>query len=299
MRRGTIFLLGAALVATLVGAQPALGADRNTATVKQTSLSGWPSSDTTGLTYQPRKRRLVISDADVDETSAWRRRNFFVSTLRGRLLRARKIFTMEPEDLAWDGRHKALYVTNDDPDIVYRLKAGRDGGFGTRDDRVKKVLDTHRFRPASFDPEGLAVRVGRRKITLIITDATNDRVYKVGRGRDRRFGTRDDVVRSFDMRRYNFSDTEDVWFDGRSGHLFVVSTHYAGPGPRQFMAEVTWRTGALVNRYFYPQSIAASGVVIAPASRGRGRHFYVTDSGRRAENNPGQNDGKLWELRIA
>jgi hypothetical protein len=302
MRRATIYLLGAALVVTLVGAQPAAAGTKQTEKVRSKSLSRWGSSDTTGLTYQKQTRRLLISDADVDETSTWRRRNFFISTLSGRLVRGRKLFTMEPEDLAWDGRHRNLYVTNDDTDIVYRVRGGRDRKFGTRDDKVVKLLDTHRFRPASFDPEGLAVRVGRRKVTLIVTDATNDMVYKVGRGRDRRFGTRDDTVRSFGMRRFGFSDTEDVWYDGKTGHLFVVTTHWDQnfSGPKHFIAEVTWKRGRLVNRINYPAGVRinASGIVIAPASRGRGRHFYLTDSGKRAEGNPGQNDGRLWELRI-
>src|SRR5918992_2623551 len=187
------------LSATLVGlvvmtATPAFAVDKDLAQVNSKDLWRWrpPSPDTTGLTYDPKSKRLLISDAEVDETPQWRRKNVFLATRAGRLLAARKFFrfTREPEDLAWDAKRNVLYVVDDDSQIVYRVLRGRDGKIATRDDRVTKLIFTDRF--GSTDPEGLGLRQTRRGIVLIVTDATNDRVYKIKKGPDRRFGSADD-----------------------------------------------------------------------------------------------------------
>ena len=44
--------------------------------------------------------------------------------------------------------------------------------------------------------------------------------------------------------------------------------------------------------------IKASGVVMAPATDGSGRHLYVTDSGRPEDVVPKENDGRLYEFAI-
>ena len=235
--------------------------------VRVTRLSRWrtPSPDPTGLSFDERTGRLLISDAEVDEGVVWRRRNLFVSRRNGGLIAARKLasITREPEDLAWNGRKHVLYVVDDDAKAVYAVRAGRDGLLGTNDDTERTLLHTGRF--GSHDPEGLAWR-GDRK-TLIVTDASNCRVYFVSRGRDRRFDTRDDRVRSFGTERFGFSETEDIWFDAVTKHLFIVSSRI--PGGPDYAVETTYR-GTLVRKIAFPVSIKASGVVIAPASDGTG-----------------------------
>ena len=62
--------------------------------------------------------------------------------------RTLKKFTVEPEDLAMDSRHRALYVTDDDLDRVFKDKAGKDGVFGTRDDVVVTILHTRGSAPS-------------------------------------------------------------------------------------------------------------------------------------------------------
>jgi hypothetical protein len=162
-----------------------------------------------GITYDPRTHRLLITDSEVDEMpSPWKGRNFFVAKRKGRLVATRtfKRFTVEPADVALDTRDRALYITDDDLDRVFRDTAGKDGLYGTRDDVVAAVLRTHRF--GSFDPEGLAWVPGARM--LIVTDganaAQNARVYTIRQGKDRRFGTSDDVVRSFGVHKYGFTE---------------------------------------------------------------------------------------------
>ncbi|TMK59472.1 MAG: hypothetical protein E6G54_06640 [Actinobacteria bacterium] len=168
--------------------------------VRVTLTSNWPthSPDPMGLTYNAKTKKLLISDSEVDEIPAlWKGKNFFIATRGGRLFAARtfKRFTVEPEDLAWDGKDQALFVTDDDLDRVFRVGRGKDKKFGTRDDTVITVLHTRRF--GSLDPEGLAWRGGRKPM-LIVTDSGDTgptalpRVYRILRGRDKRFGTRDD-----------------------------------------------------------------------------------------------------------
>ena len=127
--------------------------------VRVTMTSSWPtkSPDPMGLTYNPRAKRLLISDAEVDEMPAlWKGKNLFVAKRGGGLITTGtfKKFTHEPEDLAWDNKHQVLFVTDDDLDRVFRVGRGKDKRLGTRDDVVATVLHTHRF--GSFDPEGLA-----------------------------------------------------------------------------------------------------------------------------------------------
>ncbi|HET9672213.1 MAG TPA: hypothetical protein VFQ40_05120 [Actinomycetota bacterium] len=290
-------LFAALVVIATAASLPANAADKDAVLVRSRDLWRWatPSPDATGLTYDRATKRLMISDAEVDETPHWERKNFFVTTRTGRLLAARKFFrfTREPEDLAWDAKRKVLYVADDDAKVVYRVGRGPDRKLATRDDVVKKVLFTDRF--GSTDPEGLALRQTRRGVVLVVTDATNDRVYKIAKGPNRRFGDADDRISSFGMRDRGFTDTEDAFYDARTGHLFVVSTHING---QDFIAEVTWNRGRLVNRLLFPSEIRASGIVIAPGTDGSRRRFYVLNSGVRHEVVPNENDAQLLEFRI-
>ena len=276
----------------LPGTQPAAAAT-NAALVRVTFTSSWPthSPDPMGLTYNPKTRKLLISDSEVDEIPAlWKGKNFFVAKRGGRLLATGtfKKFTLEPEDLAWDGKDKALFVTDDDLDRVFRVGRGKDKRFGTRDDAVITVLHTHRF--GSFDPEGLAWRGGRRPM-LIVSDSTNRRVYKISRGRDKRFGTRDDVIRSFGTHRYGFTTAEDVAVRGK--HLFIVSSR------QKFILETTLR-GGLVRKIDISGLgiVSASGIAFAPGTDGGRSRLYLTASGVDNNVNPNENDGRLFELRF-
>src|SRR4029077_3038744 len=76
---------------------------------------------------------------------------------------------------------------------------------------------------------------GGPKPMLIVSDSTNRRVYKIHRGRDRRFGTRDDIVRSFGTHKYGFTTAEDVAIRGK--HLFILSSR------QRSMLETTLKGG--------------------------------------------------------
>ncbi len=270
----------------LPGTQPAAAAT-NAALVRVTLTSNWPthSPDPMGLTYNPKTRKLLISDSEVDEIPAlWKGKNFFVAKRGGRLLATGtfKKFTLEPEDLAWDGKDKALFVTDDDLDRVFRVGRGKDKRFGTRDDAVITVLHTHRF--GSFDPEGLAWRGGRVPM-LIVSDSTNRRVYKIRRGKDRRFGTRDDIVQSFGTHKYGFTTAEDVAIRGK--HLFIISSR------QEYILETTMKGGLVQKIDISGLGIrSASGIAFAPGTDGGRSRLYLTASGVDNNVNPNENDGR-------
>ena len=281
------------VVCSLVPSAQSAAAATKASVVRVTLTSSWPthSPDPMGLTYNPKTRKLLISDSEVDEIpSLWKGKNLFVAKRGGRLLATGtfKKFTHEPEDLAWDGKDQALFVTDDDLDRVFRVGRGKDKRLGTRDDVVITVLHTHRF--GSFDPEGLAWRGGRKPM-LIVSDSTNRRVYKIQRGRDRRFGTRDDIVKSFGTHKYGFTTAEDVAVRGK--HLFIVSSR------QTFILETTLKGGLVKKIDISGLGIkSASGITFAPGTDGGRRRLYLTASGVDNNVNPNENDGRLYELKF-
>src|SRR5437667_8622441 len=103
--------------------------------VRVTLTSSWPthSPDPMGLTYNPRTRKLMISDSEVDEIPAlWKGKNLFIAKRGGGLQAARSLkkSTVEPEDLAWNNKTQALFVTDDDLDRVFRIGRGKDHLIG-------------------------------------------------------------------------------------------------------------------------------------------------------------------------
>ena len=281
------------VVCSLVPSAQSAAAATKASVVRVALTSSWPthSPDPMGLTYNPKTRKLLISDSEVDEIpSLWKGKNLFVAKRGGRLLATGtfKKFTHEPEDLAWDGKDQALFVTDDDLDRVFRVGRGKDKRLGTRDDVVITVLHTHRF--GSFDPEGLAWRGGRKPM-LIVSDSTNRRVYKIQRGRDRRFGTRDDIVKSFGTHKYGFTTAEDVAVRGK--HLFIVSSR------QTFILETTLKGGLVKKIDISGLGIkSASGITFAPGTDGGRSRLYLTASGVDNNVNPNENDGRLYELKF-
>jgi len=281
------------VVCSLVPSAQSAAAATKASVVRVALTSSWPthSPDPMGLTYNPKTRKLLISDSEVDEIpSLWKGKDLFVAKRGGRLLATGtfKKFTHEPEDLAWDGKDQALFVTDDDLDRVFRVGRGKDKRLGTRDDVVITVLHTHRF--GSFDPEGLAWRGGRKPM-LIVSDSTNRRVYKIQRGRDRRFGTRDDIVKSFGTHKYGFTTAEDVAVRGK--HLFIVSSR------QTFILETTLKGGLVKKIDISGLGIkSASGITFAPGTDGGRSRLYLTASGVDNNVNPNENDGRLYELKF-
>lgn len=297
MRRTTLLLLLAALTASIALAQPAMAATEARLVRPASNTSTWspPSPDPTGLAYNAKSHALMISDSEVDENGLWHGRNLFFARRSGRLLKTRRVTkaTVEPEGIAWDGRTHSLFVADDDLDAVFRFKPGRDGQIGTRDDKVAKLLNTRRF--GSYDPEGLDWRA--KKKMIILSDATDNKVYKIRRGRDLRWGTRDDRVTRFGTTKFGFNDPEGVKFDNATKHLFIVDSG------KKFILETTMG-GQLIRKIGTPFCGAGchlSDLVFAPGTDGSRRRLYLTDRGRDGDTFPNPsdfNDGKIYQVKF-
>ncbi len=255
--------------------------------------SEWRSSspDPTGLTFIRSTNRLLVSDAEVEEIPRlWEGGNLFTASRRGALIRRGSVHrtTPEPEDIAWHEGSRSLFVVDDDRARVYRIRAGADGRIGTADDRSRAILRT---RPiGSRDPEGLAWR-GKGRM-LILTDARRGRVVTVRAGRDRRFGTTDDVARRFPTEPLGLTAPEDVEFDRRSKHLFIVSS------VEDIVAETTMR-GRLIRTIDLSAARIhrAAGITLAPSPTDPGvMHLFIVAKGTDNETDPDENDGKLFRF---
>jgi hypothetical protein len=83
------------------------------------------------------------------------------------------------------------------------------------------------------EPSGVVYNPRTRQ--LFVADDDNDRIFDVRAGRDKLFGTRDDVVLRTDVSMFGDSDLEDVGLDTATGELILVDAargvvHMLGPG---------------------------------------------------------------------
>jgi len=285
-------------------AAPAIGATEGSLVRQSDTAWSIPSTDPTGLTYDPRSRKLWISDSEVDETGFWKHRNLFIANKMGVLQKTRRLdkATVEPEGVSWYPRGKSLFVADDDKNAIFRFGRGGDGKIGTRDDKVRKVVNTLRY--GSGDAEGVTWHSRRGKLDMLIwTDATTTKIYELKRGSDKRFGTRDDVMKrtfaasSFaDPRGRHLNDPNGVYFDRKTSHLFTVDSK------KHFVLETTL-TGQFVQTIDMPFCRLAlngcrgfSDLVFAPGTDGSPRRLYLTDRGVDNDVDPAENDGKLYEV---
>jgi hypothetical protein len=189
----------------VAAAQPAGAARWGVEQVRKSSTATWPrpSPAPTGLTYDGKSKKLLVSDAEVDEGPLWQGRNLFVVARKGDLRAARQLVgaTNEPEGISWYGGRKVLFVAGDARTAIFRFGRGPDRKIGTGDDTVLRLLETERW--GSFDPEGVTFRAEHGRVNMLIwSDAgmgsgNANAIFKVKRGQDQRFGTEDDVMSTF------------------------------------------------------------------------------------------------------
>jgi hypothetical protein len=276
----------------------ALGQQLDASRVRVTLASRWnkPSPDPTGLAYDRARHRLIVVDSEVEETRLWARANAWFVTRAGRVRRAWSVgrFSVEPTDVAFKDR-RTLFISDDNQDRIFRVRRGADRRWGTRDDRVSS-FPTRAF--GSRDPEGLELAKG----SLLITDGNNARVYRLTRGRDRRFNgvppTGDDVVRSFDTLPLGIRDPEDIGYDWGTGFLYLISRI------DDVMVRITF-AGHLIDTIDLSSFglVAPAGVAVAPGSRDRSVwNVYVSDRGMDNDpdkgGDPNENDGRILEFAV-
>ncbi len=275
---------------------PRAAAQPTISLIRTIRSSDWakPSPDPMGLSFQIATGRLIVSDSEVEETRLYEGANVFLSTGKGRLKGTftTTSFTSEPEDVSVGVGKRDLFFVDDNLDRVFRLRAGGDHRFGTKDDRVTS-FGTRVF--GSRDPEGLAYAAG----SLFVTDGEGRKVYRIDRGSDGGFDgvppAGDDTVTSFDTRALKMSDPEDVAYDPTSQHLFLVSRG------RSTIVETTL-DGDLVNRFdiSFTGIVAASGLALVPSrSDPSVLRLVVADRGLDNNPHPRENDGRIFVLRLS
>lgn len=295
MRRASISLilaLATSLLAT-VGAAPASAEPVVQATVVQTidtSAFDPPSPDPSGLDFLP-SGKLIMSDGEVDETPHWRKRNVFLVSTDGDLVKTFRTTKYSSEPVGIEVTKKQLFVSDDAQDRVFVVKRGKDRRYGTRDDKVRSFGTV---RLGCRDPEGLALG-GRFLFIASGTDGGEPSVCRLSPGPNGRFdgtaGRGDDRVRSFNTKRVGQPDPEGIAYRPGTKTLFLVSNRRNSP-----ISEITIR-GRLV-RTIETDGLgmrSPTGLAWGPASTS-GSHLWVAD--RRVDNvvDPNENDGRIFEL---
>ena len=263
--------------------------------VRVTETSDWnrPSPDPSGITYLPGPRKLIVTDGEVDETPQWRGSNVWFTSLAGDPSGSWSTtrWSVEPTGIAVRGR-RTLFITDDNRHAVFRVRRGRDDRWGTRDDLVLKI-PTGAF--GSGDPEGVAVGAG----SLFVIDGSDAEVYRLSPGRNGRFDgvppRGDDAVTSFDTTAIGLGDPEGGFYDPGTGDLFLISRR------GQVIVQATQRGEEVATIDISGSGIfRAADIALAPGSDDRtATHVYVVDRGRDNDNDPDENDGRLFEFELS
>jgi uncharacterized protein YjiK len=271
-----------------------------------TSAFDPPSPDPTGLTYissdVPGDRRLLISDADVEETrddiTHFEGVNLWEVTLGGNVEQTANIsflpptfvpMTNEPTGIALNPGTGHYYFSDDDDLAVFDLNPGIDGMIGTADDSWSS-FDTI---AENGDPEGIAYDSWHDQLYVI--DGTNLEVYV--------YTLAGDYISHFDVASLGALDTESIEFNPISGTFFILSNLTSR---NIYEIEVQYSETPTDSLTITPtltidmSSVLAedpAGLAYAPASDGSdAMRFYVVDRGVDNGFDPTENDGKMYEL---
>ncbi len=256
-----------------------------------------PAPDPAGIVYWPDTGHLLMTDSEVDEIPRlFTGKNLFELQLDGTLAKTYNLtaFTTEPTGIAINANNGHWYIVEDQGTghPVFEINLGGDGKFGTADDTVTRIFNTRDFGIA--DSEDIAW--GNNK--LFIADGKDTEVWIIDRGANGRFDGPppggDDTVTHFDTSILGLRDTEGIAYDPGTGHLWISSR-------KSPLVEVT-TSGALVRSFSisFLNAIDPDGVTLAPGSNNPSEtHVWIAD--RMVDNNqdPNENDGRIYELAIS
>ncbi len=288
--------VGGRIVEVALSAAPmaTAAATASVSVVRVTQTSQWapPSPDPTGVLYWPATGNLLVADSEVDETKLFQGVNLFEANLNGNLVNTYSTmsFSNEPTDVGLNSDTGDLFFPDDNTRKVYIVNVGPDGKPGTGDDKLTS-FNTRPFN--STDPEGAAYAGGR----LYVLDALNNQIYVVDPGPNGIFDgvptQGDDTVTSFDTSVFGLRTPEGIAYNPDTGTLFVI-------GKKSPLVEIT-TSGALVNTYDVSSLnlIIPDGLGFGPASNDPTvNHLYLVDRGVDNNTQPGENDGRLFELAL-
>ncbi|MBM7808965.1 hypothetical protein JOD57_004802 [Geodermatophilus bullaregiensis] len=303
--------LGLVVTAVLVGggvvALPAEEAEAATVSAtlvatRPTHTWGRPSPDPAGITYDPAAGRLVISDCEVEETPLYAGTNLFRSTLDGTQSAddpggTTLPWSREPTGVGYRASDGRLFVSDDDADRIFEVRAGADGRHGTPDDAVTSFSMRSL---ASGDAEDVAIDMELTSDNhLLVIDGGTKKIYDIGPGPNGVFDGQpadggDDTSTAIDVGRHGALDPEGVAFHAGRNTILALD----GPSKRVFELN---RQGQLLNtidiRAAQPRK--AAGITLAPASNGSGAlNWYIVDRGVDNDSNPQENDGRFYEMAV-
>jgi hypothetical protein len=285
------------LAATFAIATAPVASAAPTATVSRvTWTSRWhrPSPDPTGIAYERSTRKLLVVDSEVEETGWYDGANVWLKRLPKRRPSqhwSTLSFSKEPTDVAVGGP-RTLFFTDDNRHRIFRVHPGPDGTWGTQDDVVSS-FPTSAF--GTRDAEGLVFARLRRHRFLYVVSGKAATVYRLSPGPDGSFDgvapVGDDIVSaSFSTDELGLANPKGIAFDPGSKLLYIV-------GHDQQLILRTRLRGRLVDSIDISSSgiTHPSGVALAPGSKDpSAKHVYVTDWGRRHEN-----DGRIFEFALS
>jgi hypothetical protein len=271
--------------------------------VRTVDTSAWttPSPDPAGITYDAAHNRLVLSDSEVDEMPLlYQDRNVFFSTLDGQQTAGDTGWTTlpwshEPAGISYQTAGHFL-VSDDDLDRVFLVDTGGDGVWTSGVDATPSSFTT---RPLDGDAEDLTMDMdATTNGHVLVIDGVNTDIYDYGPGPNGTFDALppggDDTRVVFDVGQYGALNPEGIeYYPSRNTILVLDSDSRA-------IYELD-RQGRLINVV----SIAAggprhaAGITLAPPSDGTGGlNLYIVDRGVDNDSNPGENDGRFYEMRV-
>lgn len=300
MTAGLRFTLVTALVAGGALALPPVAADAATTTatlIRTTSTGAWatPSPDPAGITYDAARKRLVISDSEVDEMPLYQGSNVFFASLTGAQTAGNVGWTTLP----WSDEAAGIsyvnpsltLVSDDDADKIFFVQTD---GNGRPASGTPASFST---RPDNGDPEDVTLDSDTTTNGhVLIIDGANTDVVDYSPGPNGRFdgsvAPGDDVRTVFDVGQYGVLDPEGIKYYPERNSILVLDN-----GSRA-VYELN-RQGALMNVVDIsagsPKS--AAGITLAPATDGSGRtDAFIVDRGVDNNSDAAENDGRLYEM---
>ncbi len=265
-----------------------------------TSNAAWnPSSpDPSGIDYWPLTGNLLISDSEVDEMPIFTGKNVYQTTTTGMLVSTcdTLAFSHEPSGLSTNTDNNHIFFSDDDGanDKVTEVNVGPDEVYCTADDTF--TITNVAALVGATDAEDVAY--GNN--TVFISDGINAEVYRIPLGPNGVLGGGDDgAMTHFDTAILGFNDLEGIDYNSDAGTLFIVSTQ----GNQNYLGETT-TSGTLLQAYnlsfMGTTGNLRSDVSYAPSSQNPAiKNLYIVSRGVDNNNNPNENDGKVWEVNIS
>ncbi len=274
--------------------------------VRETLLSQLvpPSPDTSGITYEASSGLLVISDGEVEELPAlYTGFNIFETDLSGNLVSTATTipfnstpdgrFNSEPTGATIDPATGHFFFSEDDSKHVDVVMRSSTPTFDF--DLIRRFLTTD-F--GSTDPEGISFAdLGAGQKALFIADGLAREIYRLDSGVNGVFDgvppTGDDSVSNFDTTSLGLLDPEGIVYND-NGFLYVVGQDAT------VLTEIKL-SGTVVRTCDISAAgaIKPAGLSLAPGSQDPNTmNLYIVDRGVDNTADPGENDGRLFEMSI-